>query len=178
MREELVEVGRDQPRQEQEQASELGAQMAWRQVELADIGHLGLDGTGLDGPLVVGSPWQLGEPLLLQDGGDGRRAERGLLSGQGEADVVDGEVLLPEGDDLLSKPVLLSRRSSLACGGGEEVRLESDCGSMDEDTKAGGRIAESPGRLGGWDAVNEEGPEGFVLPMGGVGGLQEPASQR
>ena len=48
---------------------------------------------------------------------------------------------------------------------------------MDKDAKAPGCIAEAGGCLGGGETVDEEGPEGFVLPMGGVGGLQEPACQ-
>ncbi len=38
-------------------------------------------------------------------------------------------------------------------------------------------IAESGG-LGRWEALDEEGAEGLVLSMGGVGGLQEAAGER
>jgi len=49
---------------------------------------------------------------------------------------------------------------------------------MDEDPKTPRCIAEASGRLGRRETVDEEGPEGFVLPMGGVGGLQEAAGER
>ena len=91
---------------------------------------------------------------------------------------MDGEVLLSQGDDLFPEPLVLARRSALASGGGEEVTLALIAEFMDEDTKAAGCVAESSGGFGGWDAVDEEGPEGFVLSMVGVGGLQEEASQR
>jgi hypothetical protein len=72
---------------------------------------------------------------------------------------------------------VLAQRSALASGGCEEVALELIAEFMDEDTKAAGCVAESPGGFGGWDTVDEEGPEGFVLSVVGVGGLQEEASQ-
>ena len=176
-REELVQVGGDQPGEEQEQAAELGAEVARRQVELADVGHIGHDGAGLVGPLVVEPSRQLGEALLLQDRGDGRRAERLAVAGEGAADVVDGEVLLPQGDDLFPQPLLLAGRSALACGRDEEVAFGLIAELMDEDAKAPRGVAEASGRLGGGETVDEEGPEGFVLSMGGVGGLQEAAGQ-
>ncbi len=176
-REERVQVGRDQPRQEQEQAAELGAEVARCQVELADVGHFGHDGTGLVGPLVVGASRQLGEALFLQDRGDRRRAERLAVAGEGAADVVDGEVLLPQGDDLFPQSSPLAGWSALPRGRDEEVALGLVAELMDEDAKAPRRVPEPSGRLGRRDTVDEEGPQGFVLPMGGVGGLQEPASQ-
>ena len=47
---------------------------------------------------------------------------------------------------------------------------------MDEDAKTPWRVSEAGGRLGRGETLNEEGPEGLVLAMGGVGGLEEPAS--
>jgi hypothetical protein len=176
--EELVQVGRDQPRQEQEQTTELGAEVAWREVEPTDVGHISHDGTGLVGPFVIGSSRQLREPLFLEDHGDRRRAERLAVAGEGAADVVDGEVLLPECDDLFPKPFLLARRSAFASGGDEEVSLELIAELMDEDAKTARCIAEPPGRFGGGDTLDEEGPEGLVLSVSGVGWLQEQASQR
>ena len=48
---------------------------------------------------------------------------------------------------------------------------------MHENPEAPRGITEAGGGLSRGDALDEEGPQGFVLPMGGVGGLQEPASQ-
>ena len=110
--EELVQVGGPQPWEEQEQAAELGAEIARRQVELADVRHFGNHGAGLVGPLVVKSPWQLGEALHLQNRGDGRRTQRLAVAGEGAADVVDGEVLLPQRDDLFPQSILLARGST------------------------------------------------------------------
>jgi hypothetical protein len=48
---------------------------------------------------------------------------------------------------------------------------------VNEDAKTPGGVAEASGRYGGGDPLDEEGPEGFILPVGGVGGFQEPAGQ-
>ena len=90
---------------------------------------------------------------------------------------MDGEVLLAEGDDLLPQPFLLARRPALA-GGGEEVAVGLAAELVDEDAEASRRVAEASGGLGRWEALDEEGPQGLVLSMGGVGGLQEAAGQR
>src|SRR5262249_54751982 len=121
---------------------------------------------------------QLGKALFLEDRRDGRRAEGLAVSGQGPANVVDGEVLLPQGDDLLPQAFLLARGSARPRGGGEEVPLGLSAELVDEDAEAAGGVTEASGRLGRREALDEEGPQGFVLPMGGVGGLQEAASPR
>jgi hypothetical protein len=78
------------PGEEEERATELGAEGARRHVESADVGHLGDDGARMIGPFVVGSSRQLGGALFLDDRGDRRRAERLALMGQGAPDVEDG----------------------------------------------------------------------------------------
>jgi hypothetical protein len=55
---------------------------------------------------------------LLQDQGDGRRTSLLSLLGQGPADVVNREVLLAEGDDLLPRPI--PRGTRRGPPGGEE----------------------------------------------------------
>jgi hypothetical protein len=176
-REELLQVGRGDPRQEQEQATELGAKAAWFQVEPAHVGHVGHDGTGLMGPLVVAAPRQLGEALFLQDHGDRRRAERLAVAGEGAADIMDGEVLLAQRDDLIPQSLLLAGWSALACGREEEVALGLIAELMNEDPETPRRVSEPRGRFSGRKTVDEEGPQGLVVSVGGIGWFQEPASQ-
>jgi hypothetical protein len=90
---------------------------------------------------------------------------------------VDGEVLLAEGDDPFPQPVLFARGPSFASGRGEEVAVGLLAELMDEDSEASGRVSEAGGRLGRGGLLDEEGAEGLVLPMSGVGGLQEAACQ-
>ena len=154
--------------------------LVWRargQIQLADISHIGCDGMRAFGSLFIAPSRQFGEALFLEDRGDRRRAERVALAGQGATDVVNGEVLLAEGDHVFAQPFLLARRSAYACRRDDEVARGLSAELLDKDAKASRCVAEPPGRFGGGDTVDEEGPEGFVLSVGGVGGLQEPACQ-
>ena len=128
-RQDPVQVGRDQVGQEQEQSAELGVERARCQVELADIGDIGGDGTGLIGSLLVAASRQFGEALFLEDRGDRRRAERLAVAGQGAADVVDGEVLLPQGDDLLREAVSACPAVGPGVRWGRRSRGRGDCGT-------------------------------------------------
>src|SRR5437588_394379 len=81
------------------------------------------------------------------------------------ADVVDGEVLLSQGDDQFPQAFLLAGRSARSCGRDEEATLGLVAELMDEDPEAPRCVPESSGCLGRGDTVDEEGPQGFVLPM-------------
>ena len=61
-----------------------------------------------------------------------------------------------------------SRRRILFCG---------DAFKVDQDAEAARGIAEAAGDLGGGEALDEEGAEGLVLAVGGVGGLEEGAGE-
>jgi hypothetical protein len=81
----------------------LGVKRSWIEVELSDIGDIGRSRPRAGLAFVVGSARQASEPLVSEDLGDGDRAERMPLMGQVAADVIDGEVLLPQGDDDVSE---------------------------------------------------------------------------
>jgi hypothetical protein len=55
------------------------------------------------GSLVVTSSRQLGEAFFGQDGCDGRRADRLAVAGQRSADLMNGQVQLPKGNDPISQ---------------------------------------------------------------------------
>ena len=67
----------------------------------ADVGDVGCGGPGAGRTLVVGAAGESGEPLGLEDLGDRDRAEGMPRVVQHAADVVDREVLLAQGDDLV-----------------------------------------------------------------------------
>ena len=79
------------------------------------------------------------KPSSLRISGDGRRAERLALACQRAADVVDGEVLLAQGDDLLAQPIApWGRPAALWRGRKEEVPVGVLAELMDEDAEAPG----------------------------------------
>ena len=149
-RQEGVQPGVNQPGEEEEQAAELGAEVARRQVKAADVGHVGDDRAGLVGPFVVGASRQLGEALVLEDRGDRRRTERLSVAGQGAADIMDREVLLAQGDYLLPQPFLLAGWPPLACRWCEEIAVGLVAELVDEDAEAPRRVAKASGDLSRW----------------------------
>ena len=172
-----IQLGRDQVGQEEEQAAEVGVDSSRCQVELADVGHIGHDGMKSLRSFVVPTTGQFGEALWLQDRRHRGRAERLTVAGEGTADIVDGAVLLSQGDDQFPQAILLAGRSALTWGRDEEVTLGLAAELMDEDPEAAWGVAEASGRLGGWHTIDEESPQGLVLPMSGVGGFQKALGQ-
>jgi hypothetical protein len=164
-------------RQEQEQPAEAGPQVPGGQVELPDVGDVGRGGPGTEGPFVVTAAGQSGEPLILEDLGDGARAEGMSFVVQDAADVVDREVLLAEGDDPVAEGVGLGRGLRSPGRGDEEDAVRVAAEMVDEDAEASGRVAGASRRLGPREALDEVGPEGLVLPVGGVGRHSEDAGE-
>lgn len=175
--EDAVQGDGGQGGQEEEQAAELGGERPGTQVESSDIGDFGGGRPRAGRSLVVGPARQTSEAFLPEDLGDGDRAERMSLVGQVAADVVDGEVLFPQGDDGFAEGI------GLGCGLGPLGRGQEEGAAgilaelMDQDAEAGRGIAETAGDLGGGEAIDEEGAEGLVLAVGGVGGLEEDAGE-
>ena len=126
---------------------------------------------------IVSPAWQPSEPFILENLCDGDRAEGVSLVGQVTADVVDGEVLLPQGDDAVAEGI------GLGCGlrslgrREEEIAVGDSGGIVDEDTEATWGVTEAASDLGAGNLVDEEGSQGLVLAMGGVGGFEEDAGE-
>ena len=96
---------------------------------------------------------------------------------KGAADVVDGEVLLAEGDDMVVDGIRLGSGVWPLGGGKEEETLGILAEVVDQDAKASWGVAVAFGDLGPGEFFNEEGTEGFVLAMCGIGGFEENAGE-
>ncbi len=151
---------------EQEQAAELGAKLPGRQIQQARIRDRGGLGMGVPGPFFIGPSWQAGKVFLLEDMGDGDRAEPVALLLQEPADVVDGEVLFAGGDNLEAPGVGFGGALRPFGRRQEEgaVRVLAELAGQDAETARG--IAEAAGSLLGGEAVDEEGTQGLVLAGG------------
>jgi hypothetical protein len=144
---------------------------------LPHVGNLGLDGPGRIGAFFIAASGQTGETLLFEDQGDGRGGEPLSLMGQGAADVIDGQVLLSQGDDPLKAVGIPLAGTGLPAIVDEETPLGILAEAVDENAEAAGAVAKAPGGLIGGQALDDEGSEGLVLAMGGVGGLEEAATE-
>ncbi|MGH7956072.1 MAG: hypothetical protein ACREH8_03555 [Opitutaceae bacterium] len=134
---------------------------------------------GLGRPLLVAPAGEPGEARLAHDAPDGRRAERFFLLPERPHDIVDGEVLLAQRDDLLVQPRGLRRPlGRLRPPGGVAVgqkkwpaRLLSEL--VAKDAKAARRVAELRGGLLRGKFFDEVSSQRFVLAMGGAGWDEE-----
>src|SRR5207244_7127876 len=96
---------------------------AWGQAHGADIGYGGGVGPGGGWPFVVAAARQAGEPLLAQEDGEGVDTE-GVAGGQEFAlDVVDGQILLAQGDNQC--PHAIPCRGLLGGGGGQRGEAQA-----------------------------------------------------
>jgi hypothetical protein len=75
-------------------------------------------------------------------------AERLTFASKATADIVDGEVLFSEPDDLLAQLILLPEGLGLTCRREEEIAARFLAELMGKDTKTSWCIAEASGRLG------------------------------
>ena len=164
-----------QRRKEEKQATELGAKGSRLQTQGPRIGRVGGGGLGAAWTLVVPTPRQPGEPLLLKHRGHGCGAAANTFLLEGLADIMDGLVLLAELNDLLL--YRFARLGSWTRRFGEElpggVLAELVC----QLVQAADGVAESRGDICGRNPVDEIGPQGFVLPMRGVLRSQKDLSQ-
>src|SRR5207244_2600273 len=100
-----IEGHSGQDGQEEEETAELGVQGAGLQVQLVDVSDVGQGGPCAGGSFVVVASWQAGEAFLLEDVGDGHRPDRLVGLVQGATDVINGEVLLAQGNNLAAQAV-------------------------------------------------------------------------
>jgi hypothetical protein len=143
---------------------------------LADVGDIGDNGARLIRSFVVQAPRQFGKALLLQDRSDSCWTERLSLAGEGATDIMDRQVLFPQCDDLVPQSFLPARGSCLGLGPAEELTLRLVAKLMGQDSKTPRRITKTSGCLSRGKTLDKKGSQGFVLAMGGIGGLKEPTS--
>ena len=126
------------------------------------------------GALLVLAARQTSKALRMQNLPDGGDTEGSAVVFQGSLDVIDGKILLAQGEDELADGVFLG----LGAGTGFEVAEEIGWGAAEvvaEHAKGTVGIAESfRGQLGR-DTLDEKGAERLVLAVGRGGGLEEEA---
>ena len=145
--EDAVEGDRGQHGQEEEQAAELGLERSRAQVKLPDIGDIGRGRPRARWAFIVGPARQACESFVLEDLGDGDRAEGMSFVGQIAADVVDGEVLLSQGDDAVTEGIGLGGGMGPLGRREEEVASGTLAELVDEDAEAPRGVTEATGRL-------------------------------
>lgn len=88
-------------------------------------------------------------------------------------DVIDGEVLFAGLDNLVPERVRFRGGFGALGRGNEEGSRGILPKIVDQDAKTSGRVAKAAGGLLGRELVDEEGAQGLVLAVGGIGGLEK-----
>ena len=175
--EDAVQTGSDQRGEEQEQASEAGAEFAGLEIEFGNAGHCRCRGAGAGRALLILTAGQAGKAFLLEEQRDGHRTDRLAFAAEELADVVDRQILLAQGDDLVPQALGLGGRFRAFGRRQEEPPVRVLAELMGEDAEASGGVSATASGLGGGKAFDEVGAKGFVLAMSGVLGLEEEAGE-
>jgi hypothetical protein len=168
-----VKRKRGQGGQEEEQAAELGVGGSRAEVELANIGDSGGQRVSSQGAVLVIASRQAGEAFLFEDLVNGHGADGLVLCGQGAADIVDGEVLLAQGDDAQTQGLLFRGAVGSLVRGKEEAAVGALAELAEQDTEAAVGVTEAFGDFRPGAALDDIGTQGLVLTLGGVGRFQE-----
>jgi len=173
----LFQVEWAHERDKQEQAAEHGAEGAWAQVQFAHVGYGRRNGFEGGGTLVIATTGQAGEALLAHEYGQGIGTNAVACERQLALDVVDGQVLLAQGNGQLADTV--ASRGMLGAGlgllekGGTFVGVMAELVAEDAQGIVG--VAEAASDLWAGQLLDEKGTQGLVLALGrGLGAEEEP----
>jgi hypothetical protein len=147
-----------------------------RKIQAGYIGHLGDLGPRPWNPLLVSSSGQPGKPFFFENQRDRNGADLLPAFLQDPADIIDGEILLSQGHDLVPDPVGLRRSLRSLLRGKEEGTIGILTELVGQDAKTSRRIPEATGDLDRGQILNEVAPEGFVLAVSRIAGFEKEAS--
>ena len=96
---------------------------------------------------------------------------------QSPADVINGQILLAQGDHFLAHRVPLGYGLRTFTRREEKLPMRILTKLMAQDPKTARGVAEVSCGLGRGKTLNEVGPQGLILAMGGIGRIQEHAGE-
>lgn len=122
---------------------------------------------------LVATAGQWGEPFGFENLAHGRGAEGNLPFLEDLADVVDGVILLAEGDDQIPSSGFFGLRARASARSEEEVALGVVAELVTEDSESSRGVAEAAGGLAGGEVIDKKGAESLVLALLGVSRTEE-----
>jgi len=128
-------------------------------------------------PLFVEPSWEVRKPLGSEEDKNSSGTEVVALVVAGTTDIVDGEVLLAQSDNLLAEAFAFGRNGGSLGRREEESPLRILTELMDQDAETARGVAEASGGLGRGKPIDEKGAEGFVQTMRRVGRFKEAGSR-
>jgi hypothetical protein len=153
----------------------LGPKSPDRKIQPVHIGNLCDLGPRPRESLLVSSSGQPGKTFVFENQRDGNSAYPLSALFQDPADIIDGEILLSQRNDLVPDTVGLRRGLRPLLRGKEEGTIWMLTELIGQDTEASRGIPEAAGDLSRREILDEVGPEGFVLTMSGIRGFEKEA---
>jgi hypothetical protein len=149
--------------------------LAGRKIQPVHISNLCDLGPRSWEPFFVSSSRQPGKPFFFENQRDGNGAYLLPTLFQNPADIIDGQILLSQCDDLVPDTIGFRRSLGPLLREKEKGAIWMLTELMGEDTKASRRIPEAAGDFDRREILDEVGPEGFVLAVSRIPGFEEEA---
>ena len=142
-REDRIQLGRDQPRDEQKQPPKLGAELTRCQIELPHIRNIGHRGPRALWAFLIQPPGEPREALFLEHARYGGGADGVAVIRECPTDVLHRQVLLAQGHHAITQPLPLTVRLGLSFRRQKELPFGVPAKLMGQHAKAAGGVAES-----------------------------------
>jgi hypothetical protein len=153
----------------------LGPKSPDRKIQPVHIGNLCDLGPSPRESFFVSSSGQPGKPFVFENQRDGNGAYPLPALFQDPADIINGEILLSQRDNLVPEKVGLRRGLRPLLRGKEEGAIWILTELVSQDAEASRGIPEAAGDLDRRQILNEVGPEGFVLAVSSIRGSEKEA---
>jgi hypothetical protein len=153
----------------------LGPKSPDRKIQPVHIGNLCDLGPRSRESFFVSSSGQPGKTFVFENQRDGNSAYPLPTFFQDPADIINGEILLSQRDNLVPETVGLRRSLRPLLRGKEEGAIWILAELVSEDPEASRRIPEAACGFDRREIIDEVGPEGFVLAVSGISGFEKEA---
>jgi hypothetical protein len=153
----------------------LGPKSPNREIQPFHIGNLCDLGPRPRESFFVSSSGQPGKTFVFENQRDGNGAYPLPAFFQDSADIIDGEILLSQRDNLVLEKVGLRRSLRPLLRGKEEGAIWTLAELVGQDAEASRGIPEAASDFERREIIDEVSPEGFVLAMSGISGFEKEA---
>jgi hypothetical protein len=173
--EQLLQGDLGQIRDKQVEPPELSPKSPDREIQPVHIGNLCDLGPRPWESFFVSSSGQPGKPFFFENQRDGNRAYPLPALFQDPADIIDGEILFSQRDNLFPETVGFRRGLRPLLRGKEEGAIWILAELVGQDAEASWGIPEAASDFDRREIIDEVSPEGFVLTMSGIRGFEKKA---
>jgi hypothetical protein len=146
-----------------------------RKIQPVHISYLGDLGPRPWKSFLVSPSRQPGKTFFFENQRDGNSAYPMPALFQDPVDIIDGEILLSQRDDLVPNAIGFRRSLRPLLRGKEEGAIWILAELVSEDPEASRRIPEAACGFDRREIIDEVGPEGFVLAVSGISGFEKEA---